>query len=105
MLVSAENRNELGSLNDGDIIDLAVVGNSLSIRADTDEAVVQYVRFGWDGVRHTEGRAPFAMAGKAGAGYIPVDYLASPGAKTVTVDAFDGTTIVDTYTVSFTVEA
>ena len=54
------------------------------------------MKFGWDSVTHVIGTAPLAMAGKVDTGYYPVDYLASPGLKTVTVEAFDATTIVVT---------
>ena len=67
--------------------------------------MVSRVRFSYNGLTHTEGTSPFAMAGKKGdSAFQAVPYLASPGPKTVTVEAFDAANnIVDYILLSFTV--
>jgi hypothetical protein len=78
------------NLVDGATVDLTVVGNSLSIRADTS-GDVDDVTFDWNGGSRSEGAAPWAMGGNNGDNYYPVPYLATIGTKAVTVKAYSST--------------
>lgn len=106
-LVNADTREELMAFEDGDTISLSSVNTTfLSLRADTDESVVDKVRFSFEGIENTEGEAPYALFGKRGGGsYIAVASLAVPGIKTLTVEAFDkNDEVVDDVWMSFNVE-
>ena len=64
-LVNSATNTDIQPLGDGDIIDLAQVGTSLNIRANTNPGVVGSVRFGLDGNSNyrTENVAPYALRG------------------------------------------
>jgi len=81
-LVNADTDSDIGPLNDGDTINLTVVGTSLSIRADVSGSVSS-VRFGLDGNPNyrTENVAPYALAGDSSGDYHP--WTPSLGSHTV----------------------
>jgi hypothetical protein len=105
-LMDANADSEIGPLESGETVDLSVVGNSLSIRADVTVSV-NSVEFVWtDGTAqvHAEGGAPYAMTGNSGTDYFVVDYLGSTGTKEVKVTAKSSTgAILATKTITFTV--
>jgi myo-inositol-hexaphosphate 3-phosphohydrolase len=92
-LINATTGQPIGSMDPlvgGAVIDLAVVGNELSIRANTDPPAVGSVRFGLDANAsyHTADAAPYALNGHTGTSYVP--WTPATGAHTVTATAFDG---------------
>lgn len=94
-------------LTSGATIDLAVVGNDLNIRADTNPATVGSVRFALDGNNNyqTENVAPYALAGDTDGNY--KSWTPSLGSHTVTATAYSGTngggTAGTPLTINFTV--
>jgi hypothetical protein len=91
------------TLVDGATVDLAVVGSSLSLRADTS-GDVDDVTFKWNGGSQSEGAAPWAMGGNSGNDYYPVPYLATAGTKAITAKAYSSTGAeVGSSTLTFTV--
>jgi hypothetical protein len=67
MLIDADTDSEIGPLQDGSTIDLAVVGANLNIRADTSPNPVGSVRFSLNDVADyaTQTNPPYAMGGDA----------------------------------------
>lgn len=104
-LVSAADRGDIMVLEDGAVIDLDELATSeLSIRVDTTGDSVKWVRFQYDNLSQSEGNAPYAMDGKkGGCCFNAVPYLASPGKKTIVVDAFGAGGMLGSATLTFTV--
>lgn len=95
----------ISSILDGGSIDLDETGLDITIVAMTTDEV-ERVKFIYNGDAQDEGSAPYAMNGKrGGAAFQNVNYLAYPGLKTVTIQAYasDKKTLIDTMTISFTV--
>ena len=107
-LVEAESGAVVATIHDGDVIERTAIGlnANLTIVAETLD-VVETVRFGYDGITHKEGVAPYAMFGKLfnGNKFWPVQYLSTNGLKLVTVDAYDitYTKSIDEVVVTFTI--
>ena len=84
-LVNADTDTDLGPIQDGDVIDLKVLGtNDLSLRAEVFGADIESVRFGFNGnMNHrTENESPYAFNGDNGNGdYFPFQFV--PGTYTV----------------------
>jgi uncharacterized protein YjdB len=95
------------SINDGDVIDLSVIGTSdLGITADvTGVGSVVFELSGVQSINQTESRAPYSMTGD-GSGNLNV-WTATPGYYTLTVTTYSeksgGGSILDQNTISFTI--
>jgi hypothetical protein len=106
-LINANSDKKIGSLSSGQMIDLAQVGLSLTISAETVGSVASVV-FSWiddakQVVSHSEGAAPWAMKGNIGSNFFAVPYLSTPGSKTVTAKAYESGNMVGSLTISFTI--
>ncbi|MDP5170897.1 MAG: T9SS type A sorting domain-containing protein, partial [Bacteroidia bacterium] len=89
ILVNANSNQDIGPIEDGDVIDLSVVGtNQLSIRAMTNPSPVGSVLFGLNGTANfqTENNMPYALNGDNNGNYNPVTF--HPGSYTVTATPF-----------------
>lgn len=86
-LINADTDNDIRVLTDNDTIDPAKDGISLSIRADTEPAVVGSVVFELDGsVVRTESAAPYSLTGDNSGDFSPMDI--SPGDHTLTATPY-----------------
>ncbi|MBD0260012.1 MAG: S8 family serine peptidase, partial [Cytophagales bacterium] len=64
VLVNADNGEDLGEIQEGDVINLAMLPTrNLNVRAETAPAKVGSVVFDLDGKKTTENLAPYALAG------------------------------------------
>ena len=104
-LVNAASDQDIGTLADGQSIDLTSTGPSLSVRANPSTGVGSVV-FNLDGsYSHTESDQPFSLAGDNVGDYTPATL--SVGSHTLTVTPYSGTgatgTIGTATTVHFTV--
>ncbi|MDX2303580.1 MAG: DUF5060 domain-containing protein [Microscillaceae bacterium] len=73
-LINADTDAEIGLLQEGDTINLAVLGTSnLSVRANTNPATVGSVGFTYDNIENfqIENTAPYTIRGDAGSDYYP----------------------------------
>ena len=87
-LVNAADDTDVSALSDGDIINLFVVGNLLTIRANTDPEQVGSVGFELNGERiRVENNAPYALAGDSGGDYF--DWTPDVGLYTLTATPYD----------------
>ena len=106
ILVAANGRDSIVELEQGSVIDLAVVGYGLSIVANTTDAV-DWTRFRYDGLTQVEGAEPYAMDGKQGAccfNAVPYLETVEDDPKTLVVEAFDvNSNLIGHRTISFTV--
>ena len=107
-LVNAETDQDFGPLANGDVINLAVTGGSLNVRADVSGSVGS-VRFALDGNTNyrTESTAPYALAGDNGGDYTSwtpsmgshsltaTPYSASGGTGTVGVPLYINFTVIN----------
>ena len=90
-LFNAKTNQPIGPLNDGDVIDLAIIGtNKLNVVANTMPQVVGSVVFDLNGSTgfRTENAAPYALGGNSGNNYFPLQVW--PGTYTVTATPYDG---------------
>ncbi|MCW1923697.1 tandem-95 repeat protein [Luteolibacter arcticus] len=107
MLIDADTDSEIGPIQNGSTIDLAVVGANLNIRADTSPNPVGSVRFSLNDVADyaTQTNAPYAMGGDALTDFWP--WTPPLGSLTVTATPYTaagGTGVAGTAkTVTFTV--
>jgi hypothetical protein len=102
-LFDAKNPNAryLRPIQEGDTIDLKVVGDSLSIQVDLWWSSPKIVfRWGTDNL-WTELLPPYAMWGNDGNRFNAVPYLATPGWKTMSVQIFEGEQEVDFIWINF----
>ena len=92
ILVDASTNTELFTIVPNSIINLAVVGTNLNIRADIGNLIgVSSVRFDWNNQLNyrTENVAPYALAGDISGNYLTWNY-GNSGAHKVTARAFSG---------------
>ncbi|MEO1290905.1 MAG: PKD domain-containing protein, partial [Chloroflexota bacterium] len=71
-LIDADNGQSMGSISDGQVLDLD--GDNLSIRAETSGTVESVVFTIGNNTLQTESNAPYAIAGDSGGNYTPWDY-------------------------------
>lgn len=109
-LVSASTFEDFYELMNGDTIDLAVVGDELSVRADVAGSKVESVVFDMDGILNlrTEGKAPYSLNGDFGTEYRAEPRLLELGEHTLSATAFSrngggGEQLGETLTVVFNV--
>ncbi|MEO0471325.1 MAG: DUF4331 family protein [Bacteroidota bacterium] len=106
-LINAQTDQDLMPLQDGDIIDINVIGtNKLNVRANTFPGVVGSVRFGWDGNPsfRNENNPPYALGGSTKSGSI--NYFEAPltlGTHTITATPFSGKAAKGTEGVAFSI--
>jgi hypothetical protein len=107
MLIDADTDSEIGPIQNGSTIDLAVVGANLNIRADTSPNPVGSVRFSLNDVADyaTQTNPPYAMGGDALTDFWP--WTPPLGTLTVTATPYTGAGATGTTgtpkTVTFTV--
>ena len=84
-LVDAATNEDIGTLADGDVLDLATLPAELNVRANTNPAVVGSVRFGYrgDASYRVESASPYALAGDKSGDY----YTWTPTLGTSTLSA------------------
>ncbi len=76
-LINASTDLPIGTINEGDEIDLSVVGSALSIRVDTDPSVVGSIRRRFDGGAFvTDNDAPYAMGTETNGDYSDMGLVA-----------------------------
>lgn len=104
-LVNAQVDTIIGALKDGDIIDLAIVGDSLNILANTTPNRLGSILFRLNGKDRDENIPPYALFGNSGS-----DFFSRPlvvGEYTLTVVAFSKVSLkgeaLDTLSIQFTV--
>jgi len=102
-LVNSETDQDMGPLDDGDTINIALTPN-LNIRANTDPVTVGSVRFGLDSNPNyrTENGAPYALAGDDSGDYN--DWTPSIGSHTVTATPYTGSDATGTAGTALTVD-
>jgi hypothetical protein len=107
-LVNADTDQDIGPITDGMVINLAVTGSSLNVRADTNPPIVGSVRFSLDGAPDsmTQTGVPYTLGGDAaGDDYLP--WTPALGVRTLTATPFTAAAATGTagtpLTVSFTV--
>lgn len=96
----------VGQLRNGTTIDLATAnGGGLSVIAEIEGSESTVVKFYYgDNVVWRESGAPYAMRGNSGDDMNPVPYLATPGDKTVLVQAFLNGILQDERQLNFVIE-
>ncbi|MEO1214397.1 MAG: T9SS type A sorting domain-containing protein [Bacteroidota bacterium] len=86
-LIDADTDQDIGPLNDGDVVDPAALGvRRLSVRANTNPGVVGSVVFGINGRHRTENFAPYALGGDRNGNYYPVNFR--PGSVTISATPY-----------------
>jgi hypothetical protein len=91
----------LGTIQEGDVIDLDTVGNVLTIRVELWWSNPKMVfRWGTDDM-WTELVQPYVMRGNDGSRYNPVPYLSTTGWKTMSLQIFEGELEVDFFWINF----
>ncbi len=107
-LINADTDTEIGPLNDGMVLDLALLPTrNLNVRANTSPVTVGSVRFAYDGSSNyrTENVAPYALAGDAGGDFYP--WTPSNGPHSLTATPWSGSGATGTagasMTISFTI--
>jgi hypothetical protein len=102
-LINAATDRVIRTISSGDNIDLSVVGNQLSIRADTS-GTIGSVRFDFDGVQNyrTENISPYALGG-GDANYASVSTLAVISSHTVSATPFSGSNLSGTSGTTMTI--
>ena len=106
-LINADTDQDIGPLEDGDVLDLSKLPKNLNVRAGTNYATVGSVIFGLDGnpQYRTENVVPYALAGDASGDYWA--WTPTPGTHTLTATPYSekggGGTVGASLTVSFDV--
>ena len=90
-LVNAGSNLDIGPLDTGDTVDLALVGTQLSVRADYTGSIGS-VGFSLDGDANyqTENFAVYALGGDISGNYNVVSELGNTGSHTVTATPYSG---------------
>ena len=108
VLVNADTDQDIGPINDGATINLALTGMNLNVRANTSPSIVGSVRFNYDGDPDfmVQSSVPYALGGDGpGDDYFP--WTPTVGAHTLTVTPYSGSgatgTVGTAATVNFTV--
>ncbi len=88
ILVDSATDQDIGPLVDGQVLNLAVVGTQLNVRAETNPAPVGSVRFAYDGNANfrTESTPVYALAGDVNNDYN--SWTPSLGNHTLTATPF-----------------
>ncbi len=108
VLVNATTDQDIGDLQEADVVDLNTTGTSLNIRAEIEGTVgsVRFVLNGQDNY-HTENAAPYALAGDNNGDYN--SWTPSPGQQTLVVRTYSGAggsgDLLSTLTLNFFVVA
>lgn len=97
---------KIQTLSQADTISQQRVGSSLSILINAPTSGYKFV-FEYGGTTHTEGWAPYAMAGNMGKRNSVAPYLASLGSKTIVVQVYDlgKNQVVETNSLTFDIVA
>jgi hypothetical protein len=107
-LVRADTDADVAPLNNGDVIDLSVVGSLLNVRAVTAGAVMS-VEFGLDGNAsyRTENFADWMLGANNGSNHFAVPQLSQTGSHTVSATPYSeknrSGTMGDTASITFTI--
>jgi hypothetical protein len=101
--VSRNTSSTVGTVQDGETVDLAEVGSDLSLQAETNGGAAS-VEFYFDGSTTRDSESPYALNGNVGDVFFVSPYLTQPGNKTINATAFDASNaVIDTLAISFQV--